>query len=369
LDEELRPAIDRLISAGGRLTVRGSTAAGPAVVTLDQPGSRFGILEVHARAELSAPDQATIQALLGAGWSDPSVTVRLGREFRISPSGAADGPITVARTWRVPPVLAAEIVLDVRTAAGSIESLELEALGIRRPSADPAATTASGHAPPIPQLDDAGDDLEADELPPGRRLAARTVPAPFRAIGAVALVVVIGVAWVGMIRGAPRVAGGDATSPAGAGVVSTPTPIPTPTPLVTAEPTPSPTNPLATHVVAASTETKAGRASEAIDGNPATAWHAAFGVPQWIEIGLDAPSTVHEVTLLIAQKDQGTTRHMIQVAQVGGVYQVVGIVDRLTSDGDTLRFVPSTPIENVERIRIETMASPSDAGWYEVIVR
>ena len=370
MNEELRPAIDRLISAGGRLTVRGSAAGGPTRVTLAQPGSRFGILEIHARADLSAPEADTIQALLAAGWSDPGVTLRLGREFRISPSDTGDGPVTLARTWRVPPVLASEIVMDVRTAAGTIEQVEVEALAVRRPTAVPAPTPGSGHAQPVPQLDDAPGDLPTDE-PAGRRLAARTVPAPFRAMGAIALVVVIGVAWVGMIRGAPRVAGGDATSPpgAGAGLPSTPRPVPTATPVVTPEPTPSPSPPLPVHRVSASTETPPGPAANAIDGDPATAWHAAYGVPQWIEIDLDAPATVHEVVLLVAQAKKGGTRHMLQVAKVDGAFEVVAVVAGVTADRDTIAFRPTTPLENVDRIRIETMASPSDAGWYEVIVR
>jgi hypothetical protein len=107
----------------------------------------------------------------------------------------------------------------------------------------------------------------------------------------------------------------------------------------------------------------------AIAGDPPTAWHAAFGLPQWIEITLDTPSTVREVVLLIAQGEKGASRHMIQVAVTGQALEVVRIVDRQTTDGDAIVFRPESPIENVERIRIETMASPSNVGWYEVIVR
>jgi hypothetical protein len=78
---------------------------------------------------------------------------------------------------------------------------------------------------------------------------------------------------------------------------------------------------------------------------------------------------VNEVVLLIAQAENGQSRHMIQVAVTGQPFHVVAVVDRETTDGDQLRFRPEAPIPNVERIRIETMASPSNAGWYEVIVR
>jgi hypothetical protein len=126
---------------------------------------------------------------------------------------------------------------------------------------------------------------------------------------------------------------------------------------------------ISSHLVGASSEDPEGPASAAIDHDPVTAWHAAFGVPQWIEIGLDAPSTVKEVLLLIAQAAHGPSRHMIQVAVTGQAFQVVGFVDRPTADGDSIVFRPDSPIANVERIRIETMASPSNVGWYEVIVR
>jgi len=75
------------------------------------------------------------------------------------------------------------------------------------------------------------------------------------------------------------------------------------------------------------------------------------------------------VFLLIAQEDTGTTRHMIQVAGPGQALRVVGVVDRQTSDGESIVFRPETPLTTIVRIRIETMASPSNAGWYEVIIR
>jgi hypothetical protein len=121
--------------------------------------------------------------------------------------------------------------------------------------------------------------------------------------------------------------------------------------------------------VQASTEDKAWLAAAAIDGDPFTAWHAAFGVPQWIEVGLETPATINEVLLLIAQQDTGMTRHMIQVAGPGQALRVVGVVERRTSDAESIVFRPETPLENIVRLRIVTMASPSNAGWYEVIVR
>lgn len=363
MDEDLRPAIDRLIASGGRLTVRGFPATGSTSLTLAQPGTRFGILEVHARAELTRPDDRTVAALVATGWSDPNVTQRQGREYRITDSGAPGRPAVLARTWRVPPVLASEIELDVRTAAGIIDLVDLQPIGAGRASAVASPPAGDGRTLPAAQFEDTIDEIGASdsEDPAARRLLARTVPAPFRAFGAVALVVVIGIAWVGMIRGSPRVAGGVASGIAsGSGPMATP--------VVTPEPAPTPTPRLPVHVVSASTATSNGPASAATDGVDTTAWHAAVGVPQWIEVELDTPSTVHEVVLLIAQAKKGGTRHMIQVAKADGAFKVVGVVARVTADGDAILFRPSTPLDGIDRIRIETMASPSDVGWYEVVV-
>jgi hypothetical protein len=358
LDEDLRPAIDRLIKDGGQLTVH--DAADATAVVLEQPGIRFGILEVVGRVTL-ARDDGVADALLSKGWTDPTVTHRLGREIRLGggdPGGT--GPITLTRTWRVPPSLASEIADAVRTAlglVGVVGVVEFQPLVARNAplDRDQAIRPATEER-----------DLEHPEIP---RTVARTVPMPIKAVVAIALMAAVGFVWAGMIRGAPRLpTSPSAPSPtsgaAGASVAPSPTPI-------QASPTSPPSAPaeIRPGAAKASTADDSAPASAAIDGEPATAWHAAFGVPQWIEISLDAPATVREVVLLIAQGEKGPSRHMIQVAVIDQALQVVGVVERTTADGDAIVFRPETPIANVERIRIETMASPSNAGWYEVIVR
>ncbi len=92
MDDGLRSAIDGLIARGGRLVVRPPDAAAPAL-TLDQPGGRFGILEVHGRLAVDAADRERMAALIDAGWSDPSVTRRGDREIRIRPVGVDGGQV------------------------------------------------------------------------------------------------------------------------------------------------------------------------------------------------------------------------------------------------------------------------------------
>jgi F5/8 type C domain len=356
LNDGLRLAIDGLVKDGGRLTV--DAAADGVSVLLEQPGSRFGILEVNGRVVLPSADARAGTYMAAMGWTDPTVTHRLGREIRLPRAhGAAEGPTVFTRTWRVPPSLAAEISDAVRAVLGEVGRVDFLPLRTREGTAVGAAQ------PPRPPT----EELDIDR-PDERRAAGRTVPAPFKGILAVTLMGVVALVWAGMIRGAPRIA--TPTTGSSPAAISAGAPVtPSPTPLASASPHAEPSAPLRSLVVNASTENDSGPAAAAVDGDPVTAWHAAFGVPQWIEIGLDAPSTVKEVVLLIAQAEKGATRHMIQVAVTGQAFEVVGVVDRQTADGDAIVFRPETPIENVERIRIETMASPSNAGWYEVIVR
>jgi F5/8 type C domain len=256
----------------------------------------------------------------------------------------------------------------VRAALGEIGSLDFRPVPTRQPSSVGAVRSPR---PPIEDEDVAQPD---EDRPPGRM-----VPAPLKGILALVLVGVVGFVWAGMIRGAPRVpppSGEPSSTPLAAGApAAAPATHSASAAAVSAMPSASAAasepslGPIRSPVVSASTEDDAGPAAAAIDGDPATAWHAAFGVPQWIEVGLGMPTTVNEVVLVIAQSENGPTRHMIQIALTGQPLQVVGVVGRKTTDGDALVFRPDDPIEDVERIRIETLASPSNAGWYEVIVR
>jgi hypothetical protein len=356
LDDQLRPAIDRLVKDGGRLTV--DAAAGGTSVILDQPGSRFGILEINGRVLLASTEDRAAADLTAEGWTDPTITLRLGREIRLPRADpGAEAPITLTRTWRVPPSLAAEIADAVRAVLGEVGSLDFRPLPTREPS--PVDVSRSPR-PPIEE-----DDIDQPNVD---RPARRMVPAPLKGLLALLLVGAVALVWAGMIRGAPRVpsrSSEPSSTPVGAGAPSAVSA----TPSASASPSAPATRPIRSHTVSASTEDDTGPAAAAIDGDPVTAWHAAFGVPQWIEIALEAPTTVNEVVLLISQSENGPTRHMIQVALTGRPLQVVGVVDRQTTDGDALVFRPDDPIEDVERIRIETLASPSNAGWYEVIVR
>jgi hypothetical protein len=356
LDDDLRPAIDRLVKDGGRLTV--DAAADAVSIVLEQPGSRFGILEVSGRVLLPRADARAAADLAAMCWTDPTVTHRLGREIRLPRADpGTDGPMVFTRTWRVPPSLAAEIADAVRTVLGEVGRIDFLPLATREPTAVGAAR------PPRPPT----EELDLDQ-PDERRAAGRTVPAPFKALLAVTLVGVVALVWAGMIRGAPRIPA--PTTEASPTAISADAPATVaPTLAASASPDAPPAGPIRSHVVNASTEEESGPATAAIDGDPVTAWHAAFGVPQWIEITLDTPSTVNVVVLLIAQSEQGVSRHMIQVGQAGAALHLVGVVDQQTGDGDEIRFEPETPIPNVERIRIETLATPGNAGWYEVIVR
>ena len=83
-------------------------------------------------------------ALEAAGWTDPSVTNRLGREVRIGPEQAPTAPIHRVRTWRVPPALASEIAADVLSGIEEIARIDYEPLR-------GSATTTTPTPPALPR--------------------------------------------------------------------------------------------------------------------------------------------------------------------------------------------------------------------------
>jgi hypothetical protein len=380
VDDGLRSAIDGLIARGGRLVVRPPDAAAPAL-TLDQPGGRFGILEVHGRLAVDAADRERMAALIDAGWSDPSVTRRGDREIRIRPVGVDGGQIALTRTWRVPPTLASEIAAEVLAAVGAVISVELSPLAGRHRPDDPSPR-APGAIPARAEID---PEFERATEAPTARMLGRSLPAPLRALTLIVVTVAIAVAWTAIIRDAGRSSAGpsgeagaasqltgDVSSdpPTGGptlGTEPTPDSEPTPDPRPTATPTPVQVG-IAAHASAASSQRVGSTMGSATDGDLATAWRPQAGFPQWLEIRLDRIATVSTFELVITQAEPGSATHVIEVAGPDQPLQVVGTIERFTDDGEPILVRPPAPIAGIERVRIETIAGPLDVGWYEVIV-
>ena len=370
MDDDLRSAIDGLIARGGRLVVRPIDATAPSVV-LDQPGVRFGILEVQGRLTVDAADLGRVEGLANAGWTDPDVTRRGGREIRFRPIGPEGGPITLTRTWRVPPALASEIVAGVGSAVGEIGSMEATPLATRSARPDGAAVVSSA-TPDRAEIDPAFE--RSTGSPPAARMLGRSVPAPLRALTLVALTIAIAVGWTAIIRDTGRSSAartGASASPSQlAGEVTSDPGTSAPEPSVAPSDAPSSTpNGIGALVTDASSQRAGSRGSSATDGDLATAWRPEAGFPQWIELHLDPVATVNAFELVITQSASGSATHVIEVAGPGDPLQVVGTVERFTTDGEHISVRPPSPIDGVERVRIETIDGPPDVGWYEVIVR
>jgi hypothetical protein len=374
VDEDLRSAVDGLIARGGRLVVRSGDPVDRSVpsVTLDQPGARFGILEIHGRVVFDGPDPDRADLLTRTGWADPHVTSRGGREIRIRPPGADGEAVTLARTWRVPPTLASEIVADVRSAIGTIGSLETTPLATRSAPGDPVAVAAGSDVLARAEIDHAYE--RSSESSGATRMRGRSLPAPLRALTLIVLTVIVAVGWTAIIRDTGRSSAARSGAPASpsalAGAAS-------PDPSTSAEaPSTDPSDAppsihggLAAQATDASSQRAGAAMSSATDGDLATAWRPQAGSPQWIELRLDPVATISAFELVITQSASGSTTHVIEVAAPDGPLRVVGTVERFTDDGEHISVRPPTPIDGVERVRIETIDGPPDVGWYEVVVR
>jgi hypothetical protein len=105
-------------------------------------------------------------------------------------------------------------------------------------------------------------------------------------------------------------------------------------------------------------------AANAVDGSTETIWGAGAHPPQWIEIKLEAVSTVAGVRLLTSQFPAGPTRHRVYGRVVGGSLVLLGELAGQTGDQEWLTLDGTW--EGLEAVRVETIESPSWVGWREI---
>ena len=103
----------------------------------------------------------------------------------------------------------------------------------------------------------------------------------------------------------------------------------------------------------------------AVDGEP-TQWGAGDDAVQWIQIDLEQPATIELIRLVVAQWPEGETVHQVWGAGPGEELRLLHEFSGFTQQGDVLEFVPDTPIENIQTIRIVTIQSPSWVAWVEI---
>lgn len=107
----------------------------------------------------------------------------------------------------------------------------------------------------------------------------------------------------------------------------------------------------------------------AVDEDESTAWLSGSDAPQWIEVDLGGPRRIGEVRLLVAQSPAGLTTHRLRAgAPNSSQREVAHEFTGPTADGDWLVFQPPQPLENIQFLRVETIASRSWVAWKEIQV-
>ncbi|MBC7810728.1 MAG: amidohydrolase family protein [Burkholderiales bacterium] len=96
-------------------------------------------------------------------------------------------------------------------------------------------------------------------------------------------------------------------------------------------------------------------------------WGSGQFAPQWIEIDLEVPSTIHALRLVASQDPQGLTVHHIYVSEAGREYHLLHTFEEITHDQQTLEYVLPEPRAGIRFVRIETVESPS-VSWREIEV-
>ncbi|OIN90966.1 MAG: hypothetical protein AUJ21_07860 [Anaerolineae bacterium CG1_02_58_13] len=106
----------------------------------------------------------------------------------------------------------------------------------------------------------------------------------------------------------------------------------------------------------------------AFDGDTETIWNSGADPDQWIQINLGKPTTVSAIRLVVSQYPAGDTIHQIWGGADENNLTLLHEFNGFTQDPDTLEFKPSTPLSNIQYIKIITTQSPSWVAWREIEV-
>lgn len=141
-----------------------------------------------------------------------------------------------------------------------------------------------------------------------------------------------------------------------------------PSPTPSAGETKSPGGNLAASGTATASRSEPGNPPElAIDGDNGTTWVAGAGPPQWLAVDLGGFHQVARVRLTVEQTPSGTTSHRVLGRLADGSESVLAEATGDTAAGDELDLELAAGAA-VDRIRIETVESPSWVAWREVAI-
>ena len=106
----------------------------------------------------------------------------------------------------------------------------------------------------------------------------------------------------------------------------------------------------------------------AVDGDPGTIWNSGDFPVQWIQIELGAPYNVQSIALIPSQYPAGETEHRVLGSGPGsgGEFILLHTFSGYTDDSQVLLYAPSSPWQDLDTLRVETVRSPSWVGWREI---
>lgn len=104
---------------------------------------------------------------------------------------------------------------------------------------------------------------------------------------------------------------------------------------------------------------------KAFDNKEVTFWSSGQFPTQWIEVEFQRPETVAGMILTPIQMPAGMTEHEI-FFHIGGSYQSVRRLSSHTAHGMKIVIKFPTPHQNVRKMKVQTTASPSWVGWFEI---
>jgi hypothetical protein len=142
---------------------------------------------------------------------------------------------------------------------------------------------------------------------------------------------------------------------------------PVPEPAPTPTPAPELSNLAPTSHLTASHASPDAPPGLAADGDIRTSWNAGGFSPQWIDVGLQKPSNIVKLRLIVNQAPAGDTRHVVLGHSAsGGDYEVLYEFKGITEDKGALEYSPPNAWKDIDHLRIETTTSPSWVSWREI---
>jgi predicted amidohydrolase YtcJ len=119
-------------------------------------------------------------------------------------------------------------------------------------------------------------------------------------------------------------------------------------------------------IIKSSSELSSSPVTNVIDGNPATNWDSGAEAPQWIEFDLGSTYDIYQIRLIVSQSNDGKTIHQIFVGETKSDMKIAHLYGEDTFDDQELIYNPSSPLNNIQYIKILTLASPSLTSWKEI---